>query len=632
MGKSKKYISVTMLVLCIVLILTACGKSDIDNNADKNTGTTEVSDAPTPDITDTAEITEAVKPTEVPEITEALKPSEAPDITEALKPSDAPDITDTELLIKISLPEGAPEDAVLLENNMISTDLYSFKLHEKFNNKTYYTISEDNSFSLFDFSHKELLKIVPKETIDEAWEALGDRYGYCLYAYDYVYVIILPEDYDPDKYVSEREIAVGDFDINIIGDDFKYKKDALTYNALKSIRFEHISKLAGPDEDYSYNDDTYFKTYGRFIFGWYSKLNICSWYSLSDYKLAVIYSHADDYTIDQAFLLDNDDIFSIDMPDYKEIYRYTVFPTDYNNDGIHEYIFIDNAHERDGHVVITEERSKDDPSALVKYDMDMQIIKDDIRKILSENIDTDSDKAVFYIDGKEMITVESEYELSDMQYELELYDILDEDEYGPYEIEIDKERVIGLLFWAKLPVDGRVDIYDYDYAPLIFANFIYTGKGNYKLTDLSIKKFGKSIKPLDLENREPVDGSNLSFNFNDPEYEIARFHILSIDDERNVILRPSYTWYNDSGFGGYLPIEPDVQMKIAEDCTIIYMPKELCMWEGVYITLSDLKYIVDNYHDEIRMSAIHHQSEYYYDFVCAYKDGVIYAMYEIYYA
>ena len=73
-------------------------------------------------------------------------------------------------------------------------------------------------------------------------------------------------------------------------------------------------------------------------------------------------------------------------------------------------------------------------------------------------------------------------------------------------------------------------------------------------------------------------------------------------------------------------------MKIAEDCTIIYMPKELCMWEGVYITLSDLKYIVDNYHDAIRMSAIHHQSEYYYDFVCAYKDGVIYAMYEIYYA
>lgn len=83
----------------------------------------------------------------------------------------------------------------------------------------------------------------------------------------------------------------------------------------------------------------------------------------------------------------------------------------------------------------------------------------------------------------------------------------------------------------------------------------------------------------------------------------------------------------DDAPNDWLPGGIDVEMKIAEECVITYHPVESDGLIRRKISISDLKFLIENYEYWSELSGM--IKEYVYAFECTYKDGVIYNFAEL---
>lgn len=590
-GKLRKISSSITILLCLMLVLTGCSNSSNDDNPKEP----DVTITETPTAEPTVEPTEA--PTAVPTEAPKLEPTEAPTAEPTEEPTDypteeptvTPDDSSDHKKVFSSTPEGMPENAVLLDDYYFKNEHFKIRISDN----VYYICGDDNIIDFYNFSNVPIYSIATVDNMDEAVALLDSRGGYGYYTNDYVYLLLYPESGAPVDDVDSY-----DEKLSFMIHDLEPLDDNQTYNAYNSVKPEHLRVLF----DFLYRNSPF----------------ICDWTNEDVYSLdSCLYYDVETkaYSDDQFMIVDDGNEYLMDSePEDYLPGSSKLLPFDCNNDGRNEYVFMKTVTgDVTDYYVYAGERKNAKSDTLTRYNLDKKKLNDDIKNRLSET------------------------SLSGEDFNLKFIDFTREDDYGRYGIDTHSVRNIKMLF-SIIPADvdlsdiDQTDEYYYSNFPIAVVSVNYKGKGNFKLTDVALKNQAIPDAP-DFEIKEVPDHdyyrTNIHIYRDDPEYDCKLFEILSIDSDGTVVLREVDFWTDDSGWGGYFPTEPKVTMKLADDCTILYMSKTVGDLQERIITASDLKYIVDNYFYIFDVDL--YLAEYNQGFECYFKDGVIYAMSEMYY-
>lgn len=590
-GKLRKISSSITILLCLMLVLSGCSNSGNDDNPKEP----DVTITETPTAEPTVEPTEA--PTAVPTEAPKLEPTEAPTAEPTEEPTDypteeptvTPDDSSDHKKVFTSTPEGMPENAVLLDDYYFKNELFKIRIYDN----VYYICGDDNIIDFYDFSNVPIYSIAAVDNMDEAVALIDSRGGYGYYTNDYVYLLLYPESGAPVD-----DVDTYDEKLSFMIHDLEPLDDNQTYNAYNSVKPEHLRVLF----DFLYRNSPF----------------ICDWRNEDAYSLdSCLYYDVETkaYSDNQFMIVDDGNEYLMDSePEDNLPVSSKLLPFDCNNDGRNEYVFMKTVTgDVTDYYVYAGERKNAKSDTLTRYNLDKKKLNDDIKKRLSET------------------------SLSGDDFNLKFIDFTREDDYGRYGIDIHSVRNIKMLF-SIIPADvdlsdiEQTDEYYYSNFPIAVVTVNYKGKGNFELTDVALKNQVVPDAP-DFETKEVPDHdyyrTNIHIYRDNPEYDCKLFEILSIDSDGTVVLREVDFWTDDSGWGGYFPTEPKVTMKLADDCTILYMSKTVGDLQERIITASDLKYIVDNYFYFFDVDL--YLAEYNQGFECYFKDGVIYAMSEMYY-
>lgn len=649
--RSYKYSIVFLMFILVILCFTGCSDNKVstDNVAVKNNITPVITEEQS-NITDEPQnITESVTaPTDIP----SAAPTEKTD--NVITDTPEPIVTGINNFPSPKVPD--PSETYVL------TDLYKFYFPSKWWTLVYYSEDDENVVTVKTISEdKEVLKIIPKTDIESAWALLDNdevKYSQCVFAYDHIFVF---QFYNIE--LTDYTFHLGYYDFLEMIDKTEIINDGVTYAAINSIQPEHIQRYL----DYSHDEDIPVEkldSYG--IYGFWGNFRTLSGINLYAFK------GTKDPIIDLFIINDGKDIYYTNFPSVKTANLTTVYSFDYNNDGIKEYgiiPFYNNPiegyieHEYD-HLWISE---KVDDLHYNTYELDSTIIIEYIKENITLSVDTSENIASFKLNDDELLDVKCDLQLEDAGYELEYLGVLQAEEYGDlYAKKINKDT-FTFLCRASLPVKDVSKECAFDYGSLIFVNVIYSGEGNYDITDTIIRKWGKGLEALDFPDENfinPQDAWTLYYDKYDELVEKAKaqgktedavkvqnYRIISINEDGTVVLRAYYNYFDIDTAGeppstdpesyeleeGKTPLGEDIVMKISDDCIFVYYPKDKG-WGRFLITFSDLKYIADNYYfsDYIYPLPMHdidgNWYEYLDDFDCMSIDGVIYYMGEVYHA
>ena len=649
--RSYKYSIVFLMFILVILCFAGCSDNKVstDNVAVKNNITPVITEEQS-NITDEPQnITESVTtPTDIP----SAAPTEKPDKV----------ITDTPEPIVTGINNFPSPKVHDPSETYVLTDLYKFYFPSKWWTLVYYSEDDENVVTVKTISEdKEVLKIIPKTDIESAWALLDNdevKYSQCVFAYDHIFVF---QFYNIE--LTDYSFYMGYYDFLEMIDKTEIINDGVTYAAINSIQPEHIQRYL----DYSHDEDIPVEkldSYG--IYGFWGNFRTLSGINLYAFK------GTKDPIIDLFIINDGKDIYYTNFPSVKTANLTTVYSFDYNNDGINEYgiiPFYNNPiegyieHEYD-HLWISE---KVDDLHYNTYELDSNIIIEYIKENVTLSVDTSENIASFKLNDDEPLDVKCDLQLEDAGYELEYLGVLQAEEYGDlYAKKINKDTY-SFICRASLPVKDVTKECAFDYGPLVFVNVIYTGEGNYDITDTIIRKWGKGLEALNFPDENfinPGDAWTLYYDKYDELVEKAKsqgkteddvkvqnYRIISIDEDGTVVLRAYYNYFDIDTAGeppstdpesyeleeGKTPLGEDIVMKISDDCIFVYYPKDKG-WGRFLITFSDLKYIADNYYFSdyiypLPMFDIDgNMYEYLNDFDCMSIDGVIYYMGEVYHA
>ena len=531
----------------------------------------------------------------------------------------------------------------------VETALYRINIPEKWAGNVHYHVSEDNSIIFRGYTNisapidSELISITPVTSVDEAWKMVDELPGCCIFSKDYVYVFRLPET-APQQSYKKDDLRLGIDEISSFAEGLEILKDGGSGAAINSIHAEHLERILAPEKNNKVSD-----MHERHYLGLYRAWTNYYNYEHSVYSLSLFdFVTPDGYTIDEMLLLDHEKVLHLEFPAGLEKSGIYISSFDYNNDGINEYEIIDpiEGTQTAEFFICVEERLDEASDRCKMYELDQSVLWDEIRKRITEKVDVSTNRAQFFLDGTPAIVVESGHDLEDKEYELKGISVWNEDGgYGIYA----KSPLLPIKTRAglKLANSENSDPYDYDYAPLISADVMYEGKGQYRITDLRIRRFGMDIREIDFSDKyifsekdeylvtDPKDGTEVlvsnPYTFKDG-YETGRVKIVSVGPDGNIVvkfLKQDESDYPDEpeDFTKVLQQSEEITLKLSDDCLIYYFPKKISDWNWRKITEEDLKYLVDNYY---YFSDAGTMSEYLMDFECCFKDGEVYYLAERY--
>ena len=547
----------------------------------------------------------------------------------------------------------------------VETELYTFELISRWS-----TMSSKLSIDVDDAGNvvirsveepeKVYLQVTTVTDVDSAWALLGDEnlYSYCIFSKDHIFVWQTPTD------PLDTNLGLGYYEFCDLAKSMVILKDGETNAAIDSIRPEHIKKYIELDD----NGELLWPekySYGIEILGG-AGLSDMTLYTLCDTKSA---------PVNRLIIRDGDEIYFAEHFEDGNVERLTsMYSFDYDNNGVKEYgmipYFTDPV---DGYICneynhLWVAEKMEDASEYSVFDFDPIPLSYYVKAVIKLTVDpTDDHTALFSLNGEEAIRVKCGYTLDEKDYELEYLCILESDEYGSYYTKYYDKSSFTAVFRANLPVKDGEKAYDSDYAPLIFVEVAYKGNGDFEISYINIKNYGRGLDALDFSDEgyiDPTDGWDIyekaiqdiekkavEQGGSPEDVKVQNFRILSVNEDRTVVLRAYYDLFDIDTAGeppsdnpedyeladGLVPLGTDIVMKISDDCKFVYYPKN-SGWNRHIITFDDLKYLADNYYSMDYVFPLPSYDskgvwyEYLNDFTCIYLDGVIYYMGEQYHA
>ena len=538
----------------------------------------------------------------------------------------------------------------------VETELYTFELISRWSTmSSKLSIDVDDAGNVVIRSAKEPEKIYLQVTtvtdVDSAWALLGDEnlYSYCIFSKDHIFVWQTPSE------PLDTNLGLGYYEFCDLAKSMVILKDGENNEAIDSIRPEHIKKYIELLE----NEEVLWpEIYNYGI----EKAYVVYYNPLGDrYFFALTGSNSS--PLNMYIIYDRGEICKIEYPIETENRITSVFPFDYDNNGVKEYGIIpgyawsdDASHEYD-HLLIAERVEGSSDYSI--FEFDAIPIADYIKSHLELTVDpSDDHKAIFSLSGDTAVEVTCDFAIDEKDYELKYLCILEGDE--------NNKDHFNAVFRANLPIKDGDTEYDIKYAPLVMVDLTYKGKGVFEASDITVKNWGKGLNViefleenyLDVDERWDLEEETLAKlteaaikqGKTQEDIKTQNFIIKSIDEDGTVTLKSTYDparVINDSGElskdpadyvleEGLVPFGDEVVMKISEDCPIVYLTKDTGT-KTYLLKLPELKILVDNYFFMNPNFAIQFSDpdnewcEYLNDFTCTYMDGVIYYMSEQYY-
>ena len=222
------------------------------------------------------------------------------------------------------------KEPVVADLVKVETELYTFELISRWStmsSRLSNDVDDDSNvvISSVDQPEKVYLRVTTVTDVDSAWALLEDEnmYSYCIFSKDHIFVWQTPTK------PLDTNLGLGYYEFCDLANEMAVLKDGETNEAINSIRPEHIKKyiefLENDEvlwpEIYSYGIE---KSYGVY----YNPLSDRYFFALTGSKVSPLNVY---------IIYDRGEICKIEYPIESENRFTSVFPFDYDNNGVKEY-------------------------------------------------------------------------------------------------------------------------------------------------------------------------------------------------------------------------------------------------------------------------------------------------------